>query len=192
MQDGDYKEFETKSITPDNNNSWAVYDCKFTKEGDYRVIVYDASLTKLATEYVTITVKEGEVEKDSKKKDKTDAYYFVDAKVTFCVSVEDGKAVTPSTVFNIDKSSGGYIYLLIENNFKPLKAEQLIVDIWKNRDDDDIAYTEFVDTKYITSAKNMTYADLKYTFYKKGKYKFSVFTKDNVWIQSGFVEINYK
>lgn len=192
MQDGEYKEYETKLLTPDNNNSWIIYDYKFTKPGDYRVIVYDAALTKLATDYVTITLKQGEVVDDNKKDDKVDTYYYIDAKVTFCVSVEDGKAVTPSEVFNIDRNNGGYVYMLVDNNLKTLKTEQLIVDIWMNKDNDDNSYSEFVETKYIATTKNETYANLKYTFYKKGKFKFSVFTKDNVWIQTGYVEINYK
>ena len=32
---------------------------------------------------------------------------------------------------------------------------------------------------------------IKYSFYEKGDYKFSVYTKDNTWINTGYVTIEY-
>jgi len=186
LTDGEYKEFDTKSVTPDKYKSYVLYDYKFTKAGDYRVIVYDAAMAKLTTEYVTITMKDAdkvEVTDDTK----VSTVYYMDATVTFCLDVDSkGIADTPSAVFNINRDKGSYVYILI-NNGKAIKTTELIVDIWKGDD-----YKEFVETKKIPVEEYSNFAYFKYTFFKAGKYKFSVFTKDETFIQTGYVEINYK
>jgi len=186
LTDGEYKEFDTKSVTPDKYKSYVLYDYKFTKSGDYRIIVYDADMSKLTTDYVTITMKDAE-KANNTDNTKVSTVYYLDATVTFCTDVDNkGNAVTPSTVFNINQDKGSYVYVLL-NNGKALKTTELIVDIWKGDD-----YKDFVETRKVTVEDYSNFAYFKYTFYKDGKYKFSIFTKDETFIQTGFVEVNYK
>lgn len=188
LTDGEYKEFDTKSVTPDKYKSYVIYDYKFSKAGEYRVIVYDGLMNKLCTEYVTITMKsETTTTTTTTQTNKYTTSYYSGATVTFCLDVDsEGNAITPSTVFNINEESGSYIYILL-NSAKALKTTELIVDIWKGD-----SYTDFVETKRISVEDNWEFAYFKYTFYKKGNYKFSVFTKDETFIQAGYVTINYK
>lgn len=178
----DYKEFDTKSLVPDKYKSWVIYDYTFKDAGEYKVTFKDAAAKALATEYVTIKVKE-----DVAAATKLTADYYKEAKVVFCEDVDDqGIAVTPSSVFNISATAGGYIHILIDH-IKPLKTKELIVDIWRGE-----GYTEFVETKRLTVEESWQWTDFKYTFYKDGKYKFSVYNQDEVFIQTGYVSINYK
>lgn len=189
LTEGEYKEFDTKSVTPDKYKSYVLYDYKFTKAGDYRVIVYDGAMSKLTTEYVTITMKDADKVNNADNIDNTKVgtVYYMDATVTFCTDVDSkGNADTPSSVFNISPDKGSYVYVLL-NNGKALKTTELIVDIWKGDD-----YKDFVETKKVTVEDYSNFAYFKYTFYKEGKYKFSIFTKDETFIQTGYVEINYK
>lgn len=181
MKEKDYTEYDTKYIVPEEDKSFVVLDYKFTKPGDYRVTVYDDKKHKLATEYVTITMKEGY----SSETGKVSTDYYSNSTVTFCENVDDqGKGISPSSVFTINKQSGSYVYLLLENG-KPLKATELIVDIWKGDN-----YKEFVETKKLTIDPEWASTYYKYTFTKTGKYKFSIFTQDETFVQSGYVTIN--
>ena len=110
--------------------------------------------------------------------------YYIGASVTFCEGVNEstGEAKTPASTFTIS-SSGGYAYVLIKHK-KPFKTTEMIIDIWKGAD-----YGDFVETKNITIEDNWQYTFFKYTFYSAGKYKFSVFNKDQTFIEAGYVTI---
>ena len=183
----DYKEFATKTLVPDKYKSWVIYDFKFTEAGEYKVSFLDASSNPLATEYATIKVKEEVASTASAASTKLTSDYYTEAKVVFCESVDDnGSAVTASSEFNISRSDGGYTYVLIDH-IKPLKTTELIVDIWKGDD-----YKDFVETKRFTVEEPWQWTDFKYSFTTAGKYKFMVYNKDEVFVQSGYVVIKYK
>lgn len=111
--------------------------------------------------------------------------YYIGASVVFCEGVEEktGEAKTPSSIFTIS-SSGGFVYVLIKHK-KPFKTTEMIIDVWKGTD-----YGDFVETKEITIEENWQYTFFKYTFYTAGKYKFSVFNKDQTFIEAGYVTID--
>ncbi|MDQ3046341.1 MAG: hypothetical protein M3R27_02255 [Bacteroidota bacterium] len=181
----EYKEYSTNNLIPDKYKSWVIYDYKFTEAGEYKVTFMDGTKS-LATEYVTIQIKEGEVASAKTEGTKLTSDYYTEAKIIFCESVDDkGFAKTPSSVFNISASAGGYIYVLVDH-LKPLKTSEIIVDVWKGD-----GYKEFVETVRFEVKENWEWSDFKYTFYKDGKYKFSIYNKDEVFIQTGYVSISY-
>ncbi|NVO01893.1 MAG: hypothetical protein HXX09_04255 [Bacteroidetes bacterium] len=116
--------------------------------------------------------------------DKVTSDYYIGSSVVFCEGVNEttGEAKTPASVFTIS-SAGGFVYVLIKHS-KPFKTTEMIVDIWKGND-----YADFVDTKYITIEDNWQFTYFKYTFKDAGKYKFSVFNKDQTFIEAGYVTV---
>jgi hypothetical protein len=108
--------------------------------------------------------------------------------VQFCLDLDVNQyPVNPGTVYNISPS-GSWIYVHVQND-KKLATTQLIVDVYRKKGND---YTEFVETKYYDITPSWSDTHFKYTFYKAGDYKISVYNKENVWINSGYVTIKYK
>ena len=112
--------------------------------------------------------------------------YYSDSEVIFCEDVVDGEAVNASSSFTIN-SGGGYVQVQVVNG-KSMKTEKLIVDVWKKTSSGD--YDKFIETKNYTIQYSWTAPFFKYTFYKAGKYKLSIYNEDQVFINSGYVTIN--
>ncbi len=122
--------------------------------------------------------------------DPSSTFYFIDSKIKFCLDLDDNQEpLDPGTSYNVSKSKGSWIYVWVGNNGKKLATDQIVVDIYRKKGKD---YNDFVETvKYnITSTWPDTH--FKYTFTKAGDYVFKMYTKDNVWIQDGYVTIGYK
>lgn len=185
LSGGSYTAYATKSVVPDKYKNWVLYDYTFTEAGDYKVTILDGSLNTLATEYCSVSIKDEGVS-TSTTGSKLDQSYYTGSRVIFCEDVTtDGDPVTKSDVFNIGRD-GGYVYVLVDHTGK-FKTTELIVDVWKGD-----GYSEFVETKRFTVEDYWVWTKFKYTFYSPGEYKIMVYNKDEVFINSGYVTINYK
>lgn len=79
------------------------------------------------------------------------------------------------------------LYVKIEQD-TPLLLSQLIVDVYSGKD-----YSEFVDTYYFdVEGTNWTYTYFPITFKKAGKYAIDLYNQDNIFINSGYVTIQYR
>jgi serine protease Do len=105
----------------------------------------------------------------------------------YCTDTETGG--DPVTAFTIT-SSGGYVWVYVDNYPAKLETEELVVDIWKKGSGD--SYTEFVETKYYDVKSTLTTTYFKYTFYKAGDYKIMVYNKDSKIINSCYATISIK
>lgn len=195
LSNNKYHKYDTRSITVENNKNWTMYDYLFTEAGDYKITILDANSKELAKDYLSISIIEKSQqeetvydEKNSKNKNILDTYFYESSELTFCAGIDkNGKAIDPNSTWTIGKD-GGFVYCLIDNK-APLKSDQLIVDIYKKKGSD---YSKFVDTKYLDVESEWHYAYLKYTFYDPGEYKFNVYNKDEVWINTEYVTIESK
>lgn len=187
----DYTEFiESKSydITPSWEDTHFKYS--FYKEGDYKVSIFNKEGTWIANGFVTIKVSEdlGNKNNDDKYNDPNSTFYYINSKVQFCVDLDDNQMpVKPGTSYIISKK-GSWIYVHVQND-KPLATNQLIVRVYKKKGKD---YKELTATKYYDIKPEWEDTHFKYTFYKSGDYKVSVSSRNDVWINSGYVKISYK
>lgn len=92
------------------------------------------------------------------------------------------------TEFSIG-SEGGFIFVVADNNPSALNTDQIIVDIWRKKGSQ---YDDFVETKRYNITSTLDYTYFKYSFFEKGDYKISVYTKDQVWINTGYVTVKKK
>jgi hypothetical protein len=183
LSGGSYKEYSTKSVVPDKYKNWVIYDYTFTEAGDYKITFLDGSKNTLATEYCTIKFKSGTT---AAKTSGVTSDYYADSKVMFCENVTtDGDPITRSDVFNIGPN-GGYVQVLVKNP-KAMKTTEIIVDIWRGE-----GYAEFVETKRFTIEDSWAWTNFEYIFYTTGNYKFSVYNKEETFINTGYVTINRK
>jgi hypothetical protein len=185
MTDGTYKEYSTKALTPDKYKSWLVYDYKFTEIGSYKVTILDASKTTLATEYVTI-----DWSSDSYTEEEDEDYgdNFMYSEVIFCTDVNSSGPTGTGTTFNINKSTGSYIYVYIKND-KTFGTKGFKAHLYKKTSGDNY---DFVNTSEWDISPDLTATYFKHTFYEKGDYKFILYTDEDAYINTGYVTIQYK
>jgi hypothetical protein len=179
----------------DITSTWEDTHFKYTfyNTGDYKISIYTKDDVWINSGYVSIKSDSDNTSDNTKKNtentnDPSSTFYYSKSKVQFCVDLDDNQQpLNPGTVYNIGKDDS-WIYVHVQND-KSLATDQLIVDIYKKKGND---YSEFVETKKYDITPSREDTHFKYTFYKNGNYKISVYSKDNVWINSGYVEINYK
>ncbi len=191
-QGEEYSDFvESKSY--DITSTWedTHFKYSFYKGGDYKVSIYNKEGTWIANGFVTIKVNVdtgNEEKKDDKYNDPSSTFYYMNSKVQFCLDLDDNQMPKkPGTSYIISKK-GSWIYVHVQND-KKLATSQLIVRVYKKKGKD---YKELIETKYYDIKPEWEDTHFKYTFYKSGDYKVSVSSKDDVWINSGYVKISYK
>lgn len=116
-----------------------------------------------------------------------DKEYYENSYVQFGDTVDsEGFIVNEGTFFKLINGERK-LYLKIEQD-TPLKLSQLIVDVYTGKD-----YSEFVNTYYFDiPGVDWTYTYFPITFNKAGKYAVDFYNQDDVFINSGYVTIQYR
>ncbi len=184
---GKYDQFiETKNFTIKPTLVATYFDYFFSSSGDYEVRVYNNEEKWINDGHVTIKDKNGGLNIDYN--DPSSTFYYIDAKVNFCTDLDYlNSCANAGSVFNISKS-GSYLYVWVGQD-KALKTSGITLDIYKKKGKD---YDDFVETKTYTIDPDKSAFYIEYTFYDAADYKFKFYTSSNVWLQDGFVTINYK
>lgn len=100
----------------------------------------------------------------------------------FCEGVDnDGYAITPSSVFNIN-SSGGYLYVLTRLPYS-VGCNSVRLEIYRNGNYDN--------TIYLDTEKNWTWFWKQITFYKSGDYTVYLYNCYDELVTTGDVRINF-
>jgi len=183
-----YSFVETKNYTVSSDKSATYFKYYPPSTGDYRLSVYTKNSAWINDGYVTFSLKAGGNTSETTTTG-TGTSYYAKSKVSF---TNDEAYILKSenyyTEFNISKE-GGFIYVVVDNYPTKLNTDQIIVDIWKKKGS---KYDSFVETKRYDITSSLDYTYFKYTFYETGEYKISVFTKDETWINTGYVTIKKK
>src|ERR1051325_8140666 len=186
---GEYAFVETKEFTISGTNPAAYFKYYPPSTGDYRLSIYTKSSAFINDGYVLFKLKGDNSSSTTESTDKTSSTYYAKSKINF---TNDEANVLKSDYyykeFTIGKD-GGFIYAVVDNYPDKLNTTEIIVDIWKKKGS---KYDEFVETKRYTLSGTLDYTYFKYTFYDTGDYKISVFTKDETWINTGYVTIKKK
>ena len=111
--------------------------------------------------------------------------YYANSSVKFCTLLDASQQPqNANTLFYIG-SDGSWVYVFVKNE-KPLATSELIVDVFRKRNG---ASDEFVETKRFTVEPAWYDTHFKYSFFQAGDYKVSVYTADEAWINTGYVNI---
>jgi len=185
-----YSDFvETKTFTVSENNSATHFKYFPPSAGDYRMSVYTKNSVWINDGYATFFLKgSGSTTKTTKTSSDPSSYY-AKSKINFTndeTKVLESASYT--TEFSIGKE-GGFIYVIVDNYPDKLKTDQIIVDVWKKKGS---KYENKIETKKYNITDTLDYTFFKYSFFDPGDYRFSVYTKDEVWINSGDVTIKKK
>lgn len=188
--DDSYSTFvETKNFTITSDKSATYFKYFPPSAGDYRLSVYTKSSIFINDGYVTFLSKNGNTNSSTKETKTTPGTSYAKSKINF---TNDEANVLKSEnyykEFSIGKE-GGFIYAVVDNYPDKLNTDQIVVDIWKKKGS---KYDSFVETKRYDITGTLDYTYFKYTFNETGEYKISVYTKDETWINTGYVTIKKK
>ncbi len=119
-------------------------------------------------------------------KEAKEVLYYDDVKVIFCEQVKEGKTVNEKTNFKMG-DIGAYVEIVLESS-KPLNTDIITVDIWKKEADN--LYSEHTADQEIKLNGKIKQVNFHHSFFKPGDYKISFFSRDNVWITTGYVTVS--
>ena len=185
---GEYAFVETKNFTISGTNPATYFKYYPPSTGDYRFSVYTKNSTFINDGYVTFLLKNGSSSTTEKNNSEGSSSY-AKSKINF--TNDEAYVLNPNYYykeFTIGKE-GGFIYVVVDNSPDKLNTSELIVDIWKKKGG---KYDSFVETLHQPVSSDSGHHSFKYTFYETGEYKISVFTKDETWINTGYVTIKKK
>ncbi len=121
--------------------------------------------------------------------------YYKNTRVFFSnISVADNDNQIPNEsksykLFNIDRQTGGKIWIYVDNSPLSLYTEQITVSIDKRNAEG--TYEEFKDLAFnVNSAFDYTY--FSHDFYEIGTFRVSVYSKENKYINSAELELIYR
>ncbi len=171
-----------------SNKNWVADYYNLPEIGKYVVSARDDKGNILATTDVFLRGKEENSKTDDtyKMANAAETKRFSLSKIIFCEAFKEGRAQNEGTSFKIE-GKGKYVEIILTSD-KPLSTDKLMVDVWKKKNDDQ-SFNEHFDTKEFKTDKTKSTAVFHYSFRKPGDYKISIFNKEFVWINSGYVTI---
>ena len=182
-----YKNYEKRVMKLQTSGTWAVLDYQFIEPGSYEVIVKDKNGNSLATNYITVILKnsrQAEKGKDTSKqqigKDPDRSYY--NAKTIFCRSVVNDIPTDTGSVFR-----AGEVNVEIIND-KALASDSMTVDVFKKGFDTE-KFPIYVTSKNFRIDAMQNKAFFVLTFDQTGEYRVMCYNRRSQMISVGFVTI---
>ncbi|MBK9328672.1 MAG: hypothetical protein IPM95_04990 [Sphingobacteriales bacterium] len=184
---GSYAAFDTQDFTYDpktDRKKFAVYDYKFTESGDYKISVVSTGDNKeLASSLTNIAFMKDEKVKE-KSTDANDTYYYENSTMIFGDSV-DAKAVVKGEAGTFKLINGKRDIVVKLSQDEDLNVTQIIMDVYGGTDYKEKIYSKTFDI----ASKTWNWVKMPVNFTKTGKYVIDLYTQDDVFINSGYVEI---
>jgi hypothetical protein len=184
---GEFVAYDTKDFPYNpktDKQKFAVYDCLFSEIGDYKLNVIDAVSKKVLASTTTNIALMKEEKSGTTTTDETDTYYYENSFIVFGESIDDNAVVSgEATTF---KLIGGKrdLYLKLEQD-DDLKLTELVMDVYGGEDYKELSYTE----TFNIPSKDWNWVKLPVKFTKTGKYVVDLYTQDDVYVNSGYIEI---
>ena len=167
-----------------DRKKFAMYDYKFTEEGDYRLTVMADNTDALATTEVTIYFEKETSSTTADELDETDTYYYENSEITFAMDFDsEANATGEATEFRLKNGESNFFAKVQQDN--DLKVTQIRVSIYTGDD-----YKEEVsDENFDVESKEWNWIKIPIKVTKRGKYVVDMYTENDVFINSGYFEI---
>lgn len=187
---GQYIVYDTQDIDYNPKSKpqkWAMYDYEFKEAGEYEISIVAVSTEKtLATTQTKISIINGSVSNadNNNSDDEVDTYYYENSSVVFAKSIDsDANTNGESTTFRLENGKCDFYAKLQQDD--DLLLTQLIVDVYGGDD-----YKELIDSQtYDIESKTWNWVKVPINLTKRGKYVVDMYTQDDVYINSGYVEV---
>jgi hypothetical protein len=197
---GNYEFYSTYFFENDVKSglNWAMYDVNFTEEGSYKLSVYGKGKAPMASTFTEINFITTEIESvvddasdevideyysDEDLSGEYDTYYYENTVVTFGTAITNGSLIGESNTFKL-KGKQKELVAKIEMD-DPLELSEVWVSVYYGD-----AYDEEVSSESFTVAdKAWNWINVPVTVYKKGKYVVDFYNQNDVYINTGYFEI---
>lgn len=180
--DGKLTPFDSKTITIEKDDFWAVTSYEFKEPGIYDLYFLNSKQNKLADIKVEVYFSE---EFASKSFSPTKSY-IGDTQITFCELVINEKPINPLNSLSLSRS-GGQVFVYL-NNYMPFNIDVIKVQIWKQSNDNS-NYENLVDEKKYKLLPEWNDTFFKYIFKSTGEYKIDVLDEKNNFIASNIITV---
>ncbi len=174
--------FDSKTITLEKDDSWAVTSYEFKEPGIYDLYFLNSKQNKLASIKVEVYFSE---EFASRSFTPTKSY-IGDTQITFCELVINEKPINPLNTLSLSQS-GGQVFVYL-NNYMPFNIEIIKVQIWKLSNDNS-NYENLVDEKKYKLLPEWKDTFFKYIFKSTGEYKIDVLDENDDFIASNIITV---
>jgi len=199
---GNYEFYATIAFENDvkSGNNWAMYDVNFSEEGSYKLSVIGKGKKPMATTYTDIMFlledEESFVDDQSAQvfeedyeeellEDEFDTYYYENTIVSFGTGIEDGNLIEEADVFKLKgKEKEKSLVVKLEMD-KPLKLDLVYIGVFYGDEyEEEVSYES-----YTVADKSWVWINVPITVYKKGKYVVDLYNQNDVYINTGYFEI---
>lgn len=182
LVDKKFTPYDSKTITVNNNSTWAVTSFEFKEQGIYELYFLNSSQSKLATSKLETYFKGH----SSNKVVSPAGNKILNSKFVFCELVVNGKPVNSFNSLSLSASEGeAFIYL---NNNLPFGYDMLKVQYWK-RSTTNESYEELIESKKYKILPEWKDAFFKYQFKQTGQFKVDIFDKNDNFVTSNVITI---
>lgn len=172
---GKYLVEKTVKLSPRTGKNWYVYDYFFKRAGRYRATIKYNGVAKASTVF-TVEVKEEDGELDT--------YYYEDSELYFCKSVSEGQPVGDTSVFSLKGAAAVPVTIYLSNANKPFRTKKLYVDIYLRGGD-----AAPVKSYELAVHAEWDYMSFVHRFDKPGTYDVDIYSEEDLFVNSGAVEI---
>lgn len=172
-----------------SNKNWVAEYFTMTEIGKYEVTVKDDKGNNLAVNTLFLRGQES-FRTDNEPVQISNAVMtlkYEKCVLTFCESFKNGEFIHPGSNFKWTEK-GKYIEIVLQSD-TPIETDKIVMDVWKKKEGESV-YSDHVDSKEVKVDRTKNTNVFHYSFRKQGDYKISLFTKDIVWITSGYVSIS--
>lgn len=154
----------------------------FVSEGDYAFDVYDKNGIFIKSAFVKVSNKLNATTENNKISP------YKGVKVYCSVSVPERGMATESKTISIDRETGSYAYIVIDNYPNNFKVKSVELKSYKKVDE---KWASIKNEKFDIST-DYYFTFLKYIFYTSGDYVFDVYDENNEFIGTAYLTVNYK
>ncbi len=187
-ENGEYKLHETKEYDLTSTSLETTYfKYSFYKAGDYKLKVYNKNSKWINDAFINVAVVGGDNNSNSNTS-KDDPYVGSEVYVALGLKEETGYLGEKTTAVDINESKGSYVWIVVTNKPDYLNTLGVIMDVYRKEGGD---YKLYETKEYDLSTKKLETTYFKYSLYKKGDYKFKVYTKENKFINQCLLDVGY-
>lgn len=180
-RDTNYYKYDYYYLVVDNSNKWAVNKYIFTKPGRYKISTFNKNGDEISKPYyANVGYYESEYDDLLIK----DSWYYSSSIVTFYEKNIGDSLIGENKIFNYQANGTTLALKIAQQNQKELNTTNLFVAIYTDDKNHELINKN---SYYISREWWWTYVPIYIK--NKGKYSVEVYTNNDIFINSGKVEI---
>lgn len=180
-KDTNYYEYDHYYLVPSDSKQFAVNKYTFTKTGNYKISVYDRNDSLLITPYLTNISIDEQAYNDMYFRD---TWYYATSRINFFEKTIGDTMIGRNTVFAYNPNGTKVILYINQKETIPFKTRHLVSKVYTSDKCHELISTN---TYYVNENWHWTFISVYFS--NKGKYIVELYNDDDVFINSGSLEI---